>query len=197
MRYRYFFAMFSILMLLGAAAYAMGRRRPDALETALETGDLLRLHVVANSDTQSDQQAKLRVRDEVLKTFDEALKSCQSAQEAQAYVAAHQQQILEAAVRAGWTGQVRIQIGPDVFPDRTYNGTLVPAGTYQALKIILGQGAGQNWWCVLYPPLCFGSPTDAGPVKLQSALLQWLRAMTEQTQEGLLWKNVSAESKSW
>jgi stage II sporulation protein R len=58
---------------------------------------------------------------------------------------------------------VRIQIGPDVFPDRTYNGTLIPAGTYQALKIIRGRAQGTNWWCVLYPPLLLWSPADARP----------------------------------
>ncbi len=102
MRYRYFFAMFSILMLLGAAAYAMGRRRPDALETALETGDLLRLHVVANSETHvgSDRRS-CACATRCSKHLTKRSNPAKARQEAQAYVAAHQQQILEAAVRAG------------------------------------------------------------------------------------------------
>lgn len=171
MQYRFYFAL--LLLFCALAALFFGAQSPDSLETALETGQLLRLHVVAHSDSAQDQEIKLRVRDAVIETFSEAFSGCRTMQEAKAYAQAHQPEILEAVRRGGWQGQAQILIGPDVFPDRTYNGTLVPAGTYEALKIVLGDGAGRNWWCVLYPPLCFSD--GMAPPKLESGFFALLK----------------------
>lgn len=117
-----------------------------------------RLHVIANSNTEDDQAVKLKVRDDLLEKTGEAMQDMQSMEQAEAYIKAHLAEITENANRVlqqnGFDYTASVSIGESYFPDKQYGDTVYPAGYYQAVKIILGKGEGDNWWCVLFPPLC-------------------------------------------
>lgn len=136
--------------------------------------DLVRLHVIADSDEENAQALKLQVRDAVLETAQSILAECESADEAYAVLNENLQTLEDSArTRAeelGWTGEMRAETGVFTFPERTYGGTVVPAGEYRALRIVIGAGEGQNWWCVLYPSMC--SLSEDGHVWV---IWEWLK----------------------
>lgn len=121
--------------------------------------NVLRFHVIANSDSDEDQALKLRVRDALVSYMAACGDSFDDAEDASAYAAAHLNEleaVAAAVVRAcGYTYPVKAGVGACAFPDKTYDGLTFPAGVYEALRVEIGQAEGQNWWCVLYPPLCF------------------------------------------
>ncbi|MBE3577720.1 MAG: stage II sporulation protein R [Limnochordales bacterium] len=125
--------------------------------------NLLRLHILANSDDPSDQQLKLRVRDQLLEITAGLFGSVRSATEAEWLVRLHKAELEAAALReirlAGKSYGVRLEIGDVYFPDRRYGSLVYPAGIYRAVQVVLGEGRGANWWCVLFPPLCLDSGT--------------------------------------
>lgn len=148
--------------------------------TEAARGDMVRLHVVAADDTSKAQALKLRVRDACLIQAQSLLADCESAEEAWDRVVAGLDALTRAAreeARAnGYSGPVRAETGVYDFPDRIYGDTLVPAGRYRALRVVIGEGRGKNWWCVLYPSLCLPEEyRDGAPVRFHSALLDWLR----------------------
>lgn len=119
----------------------------------------LRLHVIAQSNSIEDQTVKLRVRDAILETMN-GLGTPASAAQARQLVLTHGEALEQAAnavlSEAGLPYKAKLYLGKSAFPDRSYGGRFYPAGTYQALRVVLGSGQGQNWWCVIYPPLCLG-----------------------------------------
>ncbi len=115
-------------------------------QRALSDG-LVRLHIVANSDRPDDQAAKLRLRDEILDILTPALEGAESRGEAV--------EILEGLLpRIEALGDLRVSLTEERFPTRDYTDFSLPAGDYLALRVVMGEGQGHNWWCVLYPPLC-------------------------------------------
>ena len=118
---------------------------------------ILRLHVIANSDSLEDQAAKLKVRDAILAYEKERLDT-RSADTVRRGILADGEgllrAVLESLAQSGMGYGARLSLGRYDFPDKTYGNTLYPAGEYEALRVVLGEGAGQNWWCVLFPPLC-------------------------------------------
>ncbi|HWR43262.1 stage II sporulation protein R [Sporomusa sp.] len=133
-------------------------------------GDYVRLHILANSDSTEDQQLKLKVRDAVIAYLTPYVKEVSDAQEANEIIASHQENIVMVARKIlgenGANYSVAVQMGTFEFPVRSYGSLVLPAGEYQAVRILLGQAAGQNWWCVLFPPLCFidGANTALAPL---------------------------------
>ena len=123
--------------------------------------NLLRLHVVARSDAASDQALKLLVRDEVLGFVTPMLSGVQTPEDAERILADHLDDIEETArktLRAHGCGDpVHAGLARTAFPTKTYDGFALPAGTYDALRIVIGEGQGQNWWCVVFPPLCMAA----------------------------------------
>lgn len=122
-------------------------------------GEVLRLHILANSDSRADQAVKLRVRDAVLDATGELFAGAEDLTEARALAEASLPAIEAAARQAlaenGCAGMpVRAELAKSRFGTRDYDGTLLPAGEYEAVRLLLGEGAGQNWWCVMFPPLC-------------------------------------------
>lgn len=119
--------------------------------------DLVRLHVIANSDSDEDQALKLKVRDAVLSEAC-ALDMGTDKESAQAALSANRERLCAAARRTveaeGYTYGVSVELGSEKYPERTYEDFVLPAGTYTSLRVIIGEGDGHNWWCVLYPPLC-------------------------------------------
>ena len=117
-----------------------------------------RLHVIANSDSDADQQVKMQVRDAVLEATKDGILQCTNAQEARAYIEKNLEIIEKTANETlaanGFDYTATAQVGTFHFPDRTYQNVTYPEGDYQALRISLGKGEGHNWWCVMFPPLC-------------------------------------------
>lgn len=120
--------------------------------------DVLRLHVIAESDSDEDQALKLKVRDAVLECVSEKVENCGSFDEAYETVEAMTDDIREAAemcVRenSGDCG-VQVMLGREEYPRRDYGNAQLPAGVYPSLRVVLGDGDGKNWWCVLFPTVC-------------------------------------------
>ena len=163
------------------ALWAAGAAHPTDLQRAVRSGELLRIHILAHDDSDAQQAVKLKVRDAILEAFSPALTGVESAQQAVQLVQRSlplAQQVAQRTVREqGYDYPVRVRFGAFDFPDRVYGGQLVPAGTYAALRVELGDAAGRNWWCVMYPPLCFsGEDVAQTGVKFESSLLKWIRS---------------------
>jgi stage II sporulation protein R len=121
--------------------------------------EVLRFHVIANSDSAEDQALKLAVRDALISWMACYGDSFTDAAQATSFVEEHRDELLSLAnsvIRAeGYDYQVQANVTHCDFPDKTYGSYTFPAGEYEALRVEIGQAQGQNWWCVLYPPLCF------------------------------------------
>jgi stage II sporulation protein R len=124
----------------------------------------LRLHIIANSDSEDDQRIKMDVRDAVLLATEKGIESCGSEEEAEEYISENLEIIVETANAVleenGVDYRAHAEIGTYHFPDRTYQDVTYPEGDYRALRIILGEGEGKNWWCVMFPPLCISEITE-------------------------------------
>jgi stage II sporulation protein R len=122
--------------------------------------ELLRLHVVGASDSQEDQDVKLLVRDAVLQSLEEGLRDLADVDAACDYVARMLPQVEAAANRclaaAGFDDTVSVSLTEEAFPTREYDTFSLPAGIYKALRVVIGEGEGKNWWCVVFPSLCVG-----------------------------------------
>lgn len=162
---------------------------------------LIRFHVIANSDRQRDQDVKYRVRDALIAFLRPKLEKVTSYEEARRILLNNRSEIAriahETLREAGLDNSVDVMIGRFTFPARAYGGVVLPAGEYEAVRVVLGEGKGANWWCVLFPPLCFvdiaGYDLDkmskmsnsgkevkettaaGGPVSLRFRLLDWIR----------------------
>lgn len=143
MKKRFLFVMLLVTALATTAA-AVQR------EQQLLSGKLIRLHVVANSDSPEDQRIKLLVRDAVLRVTDGVTREelAQSIPEIERAAKACLQ-------KQGCDDAVRVKLGVERFPTKSYDNFALPSGVYQSLRVTIGEGAGQNWWCVVFPSICF------------------------------------------
>lgn len=120
--------------------------------------ELIRLHVVAASDSREDRAIKLRVRDAVTESLQSDLARLRDAEEAKAYLEANLPKIRQIANQtlqaAGCDAEAMVSLCREVFDTRQYDTFTLPAGVYEALRIVIGDGQGQNWWCVVFPQLC-------------------------------------------
>ena len=120
---------------------------------------VIRLHVIANSDSEEDQQLKLAVRDGIIEESGSHFAKERNISSAREEILLNLESIRETAERIirekGYGYDVSVELGKSEFPTKAYGGVTLPAGTYEALKVIIGEGDGKNWWCVLFPPLCF------------------------------------------
>ena len=173
-----------LALLLGAAAFLM--TGVWALNTQRDLADkVVRLHVLANSDTEEDQALKLLVRDAVLERATEILE--QSADRAEAEIRLREslpelEAIAEETVRAnGYDYAVTAELEDTAFPTKEYDGFSLPAGEYLALRILIGEGVGQNWWCVVFPPLCTAASAGVPETALAAGLTEdQVSLMTEE-----------------
>ncbi len=119
----------------------------------------LRIHIRANSDGEADQEVKYRVRDGVVEYLTPLVASCETKEEAVGTIGRRLSAIEAVAERIlrenGFSYGARASVREEQFPTRVYEGETLPAGVYDALILELGAGSGDNWWCVVYPPLCF------------------------------------------
>lgn len=125
---------------------------------------VVRFHVIANSDSSADQELKLAVRDEVLAYLRPELENVQDKETAAQIIQSRLPQIEDVAAGVlrsqGCSDQVKAYYGVFDFPARTYGDKTFPAGKYEALRVVLGAGEGKNWWCCLFPPLCYVDLTN-------------------------------------
>lgn len=120
---------------------------------------VFRLHVIANSDSDEDQNLKYKVRDNLLSYMNEICINCTNKQDAIALVEKNKEDFkqiaLDTITNEGYSYDVNINIGNFEFPTKDYGDISLPAGFYDALRVEIGEAKGQNWWCVMFPPLCF------------------------------------------
>ena len=124
----------------------------------------LRLHLIAESDSDADQALKLKVRDAVLECTSAKVSSCSSFEEAYGVISLMTDEIEAAAEKCikenGCAASVRVELGLEKYPRRVYGECTIPAGEYNSLRVIIGEGEGKNWWCVLFPSVCMGFARD-------------------------------------
>lgn len=131
----------------------------DESELAPMSDQLIRFHVVANSESEQDQELKRAVRDAILKEVSPKLAVSQSLDESRQIlmqIRPEMESIGRSVVKM-WDKDysVRTEYGHSSFPTKSYGSLVLPAGDYEALRVVIGEGQGSNWWCVLFPPLCF------------------------------------------
>ena len=123
------------------------------------SNSVFRLHVIANSDDKEDQDLKYIVRDNLLNYMNEICVNCKSKEEAISIVENNKDKFKQIAIDTikskGYSYDVNINIGNFEFPTKKYGDISLPAGNYDALRVEIGEAKGQNWWCVMFPPLCF------------------------------------------
>lgn len=137
-----------------------------AEETKGEIADaVLRLHVVANSDSEADQALKIKVRDAVRKEFSCFAQNAEYKTDAVMLAKENSGRIAEAAISVikeeGFDYPVKVEIGKADFPTKSYSGITLPKGRYDAVNVKIGKAKGKNWWCVMYPPLCIADSVSA------------------------------------
>lgn len=133
---------------------------------------VLRLHVIANSDSKEDQALKLSVRDAILKESEKLFSNAETKEGAEKTAEKNLSLFLKTAEKVvrenGFDYEVGVSVGKSRFPTKTYSSVTLPAGEYDALRVVLGEGKGKNWWCVMFPPLCL--PAAEGEEKLSDVL---------------------------
>lgn len=145
----------SIFMLLGANILILTSKH----ETTSLAQKVIRFHVVANSDTTEDQLLKQQVKDEIIEFIEPLMKECENLEETR-YVlngVLPQIQIIAEDIIADYGKNYEVYISVDHanFPTKAYGDIVLPAGEYEACRVVIGEGKGENWWCVMYPPLCY------------------------------------------
>ena len=129
--------------------------------------DTVRLHIIANSDGEGDQQIKLKIRDKLLLEYGEELSGVKSARDAEMLIEAKRNTIEDSV--EGWlfelgeAADAKVELGREWYDTREYDSFTLPCGYYTSLRVILGEGEGKNWWCVMYPPLCLDLATETAP----------------------------------
>ena len=125
---------------------------------------MIRLHVIANSDSEEDQALKLKVRDAALECMDGFISADATLEQAKRILEANEKTLIKTCKdvikEAGEDYGVEIKYGVETYPEREYEGVTLPSGDYYSVRIVLGEGGGRNWWCVLFPPLCIGAAKD-------------------------------------
>ena len=162
-RYGYQFKAFEIALLIGMAVFLTSGAL--ALRTQDDLADkVVRLHVLANSDSEEDQALKLRVRDAVLEQATAILEQSADRREAESRLRGQLLELERIAAKEiaaeGYDYPVTVNLENTDFPTKEYDGFTLPAGEYLALRVIIGEGKGQNWWCVVFPPLCTAASAD-------------------------------------
>lgn len=142
-------------VLTGAYQYRCHRIQADIAK------QILRFHVIANSDEKKDQDLKLKVRDEIGAYLGKELSGVEGREACEQAVNARLEEIEERAetviVEEGYDYPVKVSVNDTDFPKKTYGSYTFPKGRYRALKVVIGNGTGKNWWCVMYPNLCFSN----------------------------------------
>ena len=179
-----------IVLLIALAAFfltgALSLRAQDELAEKV-----VRLHVLANSDSEEDQALKLQVRDVILQRATKLLDQTEDRWEAEGILRGNLlelEKLAAAEIAAqGYSYPVSVELEDTTFPTREYDGFALPAGEYLALRVLIGEAQGQNWWCVVFPPLCTAVSADVPASALAAGFSQEeVQLITESTGEYVL-----------
>ena len=147
---------FTLLTLTVLCALVLGLFPVSGEEKLYDS--VVRLHVLANSDSDVDQALKLKVRDRIIEVTEDIFTQAKSKNEAETIARSALSMIEDEAKRvveeSGFDYPVTVTLGQEEYPERDYEGLKFPAGEYLSLRVLIGDAEGQNWWCVLFPPIC-------------------------------------------
>lgn len=180
-----------VALLCAVAAAALAGSGLGQAQDALAE-EVIRLHVIANSDSEEDQALKLEVRDKVLEAAEPILKGL-SREEARRALEQAAPQIAQAAeevvAERGFSYPVTARMEDGVwFPTKRYEDFALPAGEYTALRVEIGQAEGKNWWCVVFPPLCLGAVSDVSQEAMSAGMTEGNVALMTGETEGYVVK---------
>lgn len=154
---------FIIFNLVGSMDYGKITKNDEELKYEEIVDKIIRFHVLANSDSEEDQKLKLKVRDEVIKYISSKLKYSSNLEESRKIILENKdkmEEISEEVIKNnGYNYKVTSMLSRENFPDKVYGDLIFPQGEYEAYRILIGKAKGQNWWCVMFPPLCFVDET--------------------------------------
>lgn len=155
---RYLFLCITCILLALLFSMSEERNAEEAMAARIAP-EILRFHVLANSDSTEDQNLKLKVRTMLLNTIYEEMGENASLEETKKYVRSHKNRLEKKAETymktLGYDYPAHMELATTYFPTKTYGDMVFPCGNYEAVRVKIGEGKGRNWWCVLYPPLCF------------------------------------------
>ena len=184
-KYRNYICIIATVLIAAVMTAGIVHARGEALGVKMDrlqnklAGEVFRFHVLANSNEEKGQELKLKVRDEVIAYMKSEIPDSSSVKETKQWATEHLDKIEEISgkviEREGFDYPVQAKVCWCDFPDKSYGDIIFPAGRYEALRIEIGAAKGHNWWCVLYPDLCFTSAvnavvTDDGKEELKSVL---------------------------
>ena len=180
-----------IALLIGMAVFLISGA--VSLQNRDQLADkVVRLHILANSDSEEDQALKLRVRDRVLERATELLEQTGDRREAADVLQSHLPELERIAAEeisdCGYEYDVTAEVANTMFPTKEYDGFTLPAGEYLALRIIIGEGNGHNWWCVVSPPLCTTAAADVPASALAAGFDEEEVALVTEENEGYVLK---------
>ena len=170
-------ALCALCVTLGVCAWAQGRQQDIS-------SSLVRLHVIAASDEAAEQELKMRVRDGVLEYLTPVLDSAESPAQAKSIINAELPNIRAAAEKCAEGRTVRVTLGSEYYPTREYDSFSLPAGQYSSLRVIIGEGQGHNWWCVVFPTLCVPASSEGFQETAEASGLSSQLAGTLTREEG-------------
>jgi stage II sporulation protein R len=168
----YFYIAFAIMVMM--FCWESNRIQAAVLDSSIPK-DSIRIRILANSDSPQDQWIKRQVQLEVVKEISGWVMDPHDVEEARTEIKANipelERVVGEVLVANGYADVYQVELGKVPFPAKQYGNKVYPAGNYEALRIVLGSGQGQNWWCVLFPPLCFvGVKAQAAPASAEAAV---------------------------
>ncbi|KXG75212.1 hypothetical protein AN618_19890 [Fervidicola ferrireducens] len=194
-------ALLSIIGALAGASGIAGHGLDAGKNSGMDVEDLsskiIRFHVVASGNSPKEQELKLRVRDAVLDALKDDLSKMENIEETRNYIKSHLKNIEMIAKKeveeSGKDYEVKVFFGKFPFPVKTYGFITLPAGEYEALRIIIGKGEGKNWWCILFPPLCFvdithGIATEEAKLRASQGLTPEEKAAVDNTHNTQNWE---------
>lgn len=153
--------LFTLPLLLLVSMLFLSPQRKNGAPLA---DQIIRLHVLANSDSDEDQKLKLELKEEIISKMSHQLSQAATSDEIRTYITENRDELQRFSEdfikQKGYDYPITLQLAECYFPTKVYGDLVFPCGEYEALKIIIGKGNGKNWWCVLYPPLCFVDVTN-------------------------------------
>ncbi|MGL4875293.1 MAG: stage II sporulation protein R [Clostridium sp.] len=158
----FMFGMISLVAFAGCEAINVG---DEGITYSYENvkDKLIRFHVLANSDSKEDQELKMKVKNEVIKYMEPLLKESKSLDMTRDLLGENKNKIMKIAKgvieKEGYDYSVKIEFKRENFPEKIYGNVILPQGEYEAFRILIGDYKGENWWCVMFPPLCFTDVT--------------------------------------
>ena len=189
------------LVITGALMHFYGEAVKGQTRQRAIAEQIIRLHVIANSDSEEDQAVKLKVKEIIITYLRGEMMDAHSVEEARQTIREHLPQVEEIAreklLKEGYTYEVNASLEDCYFPVKEYGDMTFPAGQYEALRVKLGKSSGRNWWCVMYPTLCFVDSTYQ--VVPESSKEKLKESLTEEEYDSLLdgGENISYGCKIW